>query len=1525
MAIDDTLSSPVFPTWMEDNEVKPQIPDDDVIEERPSTQLTRESVEFDTRRTRQQTLRPRTPEPVDRSRLPLSIDIPRRLDLLSKSYHESEKFSGKQGDFLRTKLNLFADKCQRLEFPSNELARALPIMLSGAASEHYVNNLSNRGLDYSELVHRLRARFEPEAMMNRYRTEWRALSLKTIIETNSGKSLSACLEILTEKIQKLHQGLFDDVDTGFNSMRDTLQSAVTGIKECAPALMRPAATFEELVADLQQAIAIAEQTKPSRQHVFYTDRAFRRGQYPPKQSNENTSYRQREKKCFICRKLGCWSTKHTEQERSRARDNWLRRRHTSPPTMKKYHTFITEFEGNEYDEVDEVIEAMYKTSRVNDGDMCDENDPVDLCDENDLESDEDTGTSMMATQNFMAAASNPQPEEILASLADCSFEHAVVTVGSDKTNGGMVYISEERYSENVFRGIMPDTGASGMSNAGLPQARALMRLIPSLRIDDAPSTTIHFGAGSATSIGILKIPTVLGIISFQILPTTTPFLFSITDMDRMKVRLDNIRNCLIQGDLEIPVVRKWGHPWWLLEAAHSIAFHLTETQLRRLHRRFGHPSVERLSRILERIGEEFDEKTLKQLNKICHQCQMNAKAPGRFRFTVRDNHEFNHEIIVDIFYLDGLPVLHIIDSATAFQAACFLEPQKQTAKDVWDAIRCCWIDTYLGPPEWIVHDAGRNFASAEFRQYAKGMHVGIQEVPVEAHNSIGKVERYHGILRRAYMIIDSELGDVIPKHQKLQMAVKAINDSAGPDGLVPTLLVFGSYPRLTDDSPPHFSVVQRAEAIRKATHEVRKLISARQVREAVKTRNGPDTGMIHSLPLQSDVRVWREKRGWQGPYKLIAMDGETCTLEMPNGTTKFRSTVVKPYYHEDDSGDNHIQPLLDCEDKNGNGKTAKIAVVLHQKKNPPEVTHEVDDEMGQKPTRRKRGRPRRPLFDEVLFSTTTETGDLGKLIQSIDMEVFMTAKEKSDYTLAVNLRDKGIVTTPGRPFEVSDRTEIDNLLARGVFEFRPFDPIQHDGIRVFGSRMVREIKGKGTPRPYEKSRLVIRGYNDEGKALILTQSPTIQRASQRLLVAIAPSLTKRGIFLWLRDITQAYAQSTTPLQRTILAKLPDQIRDKYPTGTIMRVIKPLYGIPEAGTHWWATYSRHHLDKLGMVMSTFDPCLLISNTDKFGVIGMQTDDTLGLSDRGFYDLEDEELKKANFAAKPREILGIENPLTFNGCRLHVDVDGVITMVQKGQAQKLGIPSDNQGYVEQRARGAYLASICQPEASFDLSVAAQHKEPGKDDFRRLASRLKWQMENKERGLRFVPLELEKAKLYVFVDGSFANNKDLSSQLGYVVMIGTEKQTSENRCEITGNIVTYSSTKSKRVTRSALASELYSMVQGADVGYALNSTLEIITKQLGIPKIPMILCTDSFSLYECLVKLGTTKEKRLMIDIMALRQSYERREANEVRWIHGNDNPADAMTKASPNQALRNLIDTNKLILSMEGWVERKNKEE
>ena len=81
------------------------------------------------------------------------------------------------------------------------------------------------------------------------------------------------------------------------------------------------------------------------------------------------------------------------------------------------------------------------------------------------------------------------------------------------------------------------------------------------------------------------------------------------------------------------------------------------------------------------------------------------------------------------------------------------------------------------------------------------------------------------------------------------MAVKAVNDTAGPDGLVPTLLVFGAYPRISSESPPTTSMVKRSKAIQKATKALRKLTAERQVADALNTRNGLATKDMLTLPL----------------------------------------------------------------------------------------------------------------------------------------------------------------------------------------------------------------------------------------------------------------------------------------------------------------------------------------------------------------------------------------------------------------------------------------------------------------------------------------------------------------------------------------------------------------------------------------------------------------------------------------------------------------------------------------------------
>ena len=73
------------------------------------------------------------------------------------------------------------------------------------------------------------------------------------------------------------------------------------------------------------------------------------------------------------------------------------------------------------------------------------------------------------------------------------------------------------------------------------------------------------------------------------------------------------------------------------------------------------------------------------------------------------------------------------------------------------------------------------------------MVIKVKEVPIKAYNSIKKIKWYYMPLHYIYKIISSELKG-ISEELTLQIAVKAVNDSASLNRLIPILLVFSAYP-----------------------------------------------------------------------------------------------------------------------------------------------------------------------------------------------------------------------------------------------------------------------------------------------------------------------------------------------------------------------------------------------------------------------------------------------------------------------------------------------------------------------------------------------------------------------------------------------------------------------------------------------------------------------------------------------------------------------------------------------------------
>ena len=65
-----------------------------------------------------------------------------------------------------------------------------------------------------------------------------------------------------------------------------------------------------------------------------------------------------------------------------------------------------------------------------------------------------------------------------------------------------------------------------------------------------------------------------------------------------------------------------------------------------------------------------------------------------------------------------------------------------------------------------------------------------------------------------------------------------------------------------------------------------------------------------------------------------------------------------------------------------------------------------------------------------------------------------------------------------------------------------------------------------------------------------------------------------------------------------------------------------------------------------------------------------------------------------------------------------------------------------------------------------------------------------------------------------------------------------------------------------------------------FNISAVIKAIVKLQFNISLPLIFYTNFKLIYKCLIKLGTTQEKKLIINVMYLRQSYKRREIAKIK---------------------------------------------
>jgi predicted transcriptional regulator len=95
------------------------------------------------------------------------------------------------------------------------------------------------------------------------------------------------------------------------------------------------------------------------------------------------------------------------------------------------------------------------------------------------------------------------------------------------------------------------------------------------------------------------------------------------------------------------------------------------------------------------------------------------------------------------------------------------------------------------------------------------------------------VKRYYIPLCQAFEIIIKELL-YVSKQFVLQIIIKAINNTAGLNSLVSTLLMFGTYLQIATTNTSFLTVTEHGKAIIKAIKQITELHAKKQVTDALR-------------------------------------------------------------------------------------------------------------------------------------------------------------------------------------------------------------------------------------------------------------------------------------------------------------------------------------------------------------------------------------------------------------------------------------------------------------------------------------------------------------------------------------------------------------------------------------------------------------------------------------------------------------------------------------------------------------------
>ena len=157
---------------------------------------------------------------------------------------------------------------------------------------------------------------------------------------------------------------------------------------------------------------------------------------------------------------------------------------------------------------------------------------------------------------------------------------------------------------------------------------------------------------------------------------------------------------------------------------------------------------------------------------------------------------------------------------------------------------------------------------------------------------------------------------------------------------------------------------------------------------------------------------------------------------------------------------------------------------------------------------------------------------------------------------------------------------------------------------------------------------------------------------------------------------------------------------------------------------------------------------------------------------------------------------------------------------------------------------------------------------------------------------------SKLVVYVGAAFVNLHDGGSQSAYLIFfVNPNKKI---------NLISWQSTRIKRMVCSSLAAETLTMLDGIDSALYIVVLLNELIYDKSEQQIPIDCITDNKWLCDALASNKYVTEKCLQIDIGALKEAIKKSDIEHISWLKTNEQLADSLTKSGASSVpLVNLL--------------------